>query len=121
MNEKKNCKLCGREIKKEKGMNQKAYEYALKQETHISCLRIHDGIMRKHRISSNDFLDAVMDGLFLLFPEIEETKSMKNYNSRVQEAKEEIEEVFPYLKEEEGAKKKEEEEGVAKEVNFEEV
>ena len=105
MDEKRTCHLCGNEITKGKGMNQKAYLYALQQGAHISCLRIHEGIMRKHRISSNDYLNAVVDGLFLLFPEIEETRTVKDYNSRSRKAKEEIEEKFPYLKEKEEEKK----------------
>ena len=105
MNEKRICELCGNEITKGKGMNQKAYLYALQRGAHISCLRIHEGIMRKYRISSNDYLNAVVDGLFQLFPDMEETKGIKDYNSRMRKAKEEIEENFPYLKE----KKKEEE------------
>lgn len=99
MGEKKICTLCGNEITKGKGMNQKAYLYALQRGAHISCLRIHEGIMRKNRISSDDYLNAVVEGLFLLFPELEETKSMKEYKSRERKAIEEIEEKFPYLKE----------------------
>ena len=104
MDEKRICELCGNEITKEKGMNHKAYLYALQQGAHISCLRIHEGIMREHRISSNDYLKAIIDGLFQLSPELEETKSLKEYKSRQRKATEEIEEKFPYLKE----KKKEE-------------
>jgi len=118
MGEKRICHLCGNEITKGKGMNQKAYVYALQRGAHISCLGIHEGIMRKYRISSNDYLNAVVDGLFLLFPELEETKSMKDYNSRSRKAKEEIEEKFPYLKEMEEKKEKEDakkEEGVKEE------
>lgn len=99
MDEKRICPLCGNEITKGKGMNQKAYLYALQRGAHISCLRIHEGIMRKYHISSNDYLNAVVDGLFQLFPDMEETKSIKDYNSRAKKAKEEIEEKFPYLKE----------------------
>jgi len=75
--------------------------------------------MRKYRISSNDYLNAVVDGIFLLFPDMEETKSLKEYRSRERKAKEEIEKQFPYLKE---IKKKEEEKkdvGVAKEEETE--
>ena len=119
MNEKRICHLCGNEITKGKGMNQKAYLYVLQRGAHISCLRIHEGIMRKYRISSNEYLNAVVDGLFLLFPELEETKSVKDYNSRARKAKEEIEEKFPYLKEnekkEEDKKEEEEEKDVEKE------
>ena len=117
MNEKRICELCGNEITKGKGMNQKAYLYALQQGAHISCLRIHEGIMREHRISSNDYLKAVIDGLFQLSPELEETKSLKEYKSRERKATEEIEEKFPYLKELKEKKKEEEKKdvGVVKE------
>ena len=120
MDEKRICSLCGNEIVKGKGMNQKAYLYALQRGGHISCLRIHEGIMRKYRISGNEYLNAVVDGLFQLFPEIEETKSLKGYKSRERKAKEEIEKQFPYLKkikkkEEETKKKEVKEEAVGKE------
>ena len=115
MDEKRICTLCGNEIVRGKGMNQKAYQYALQRGAHISCLRTHEGIMRKYRISSNDYLNAVLSGLFLLFPDLEETKSMREYKSRERKAKEEIEENFPYLK-----KKKEEKKEAVKEEDVEE-
>ena len=106
MSEKRICGLCGKELTRTKGQNKKAHEYELQRGAHVVCLRAHEGVMRKYRISSNDYLNAVVDGLFLLFPELEETKSLKEYKSRERKAKEEIEENFPYLKE---IKKKEEE------------
>ena len=106
--EKKICGLCGNEITKGKGMNQKAYLYALQQGAHISCLRIHKGILSKHRISPNDYLNAVIEGMFLLFPELDETKNMREYRSRMRKAEEEIEKAFPHLKKKEGEKKVEE-------------
>lgn len=106
MGEKRMCGLCGKELTRTKGQNQKAHEYELQRGAHVVCLRIHEGIMRKYRISSNDYLNAVVDGLFQLSPELEETKSLMEYKSRERKAKEEIEENFPYLKE---IKKKEEE------------
>ena len=122
MNEKRICSLCGNEITKEKGMNHKAYLYALQQGAHISCLRIHEGIMREHRISSNDYLKAIIDGLFQLSPELEETKSLKEYKSRQRKATEEIEEKFPYLKELKEKKKEEaKKEAVGKGEKKEEV
>ena len=115
MDEKRICHLCGNEITKGKGMNQKAYLYALQQGAHISCLRVHEGIMRKYRISSNDYLNAVVDGLFQLFPEIKETRTVKDYNSRAKKAKEEIEEKFPYLKDKEKKEEVKEEDVVEEE------
>ena len=106
MSEKRICHLCGKEITKGKGMNQKAY--------------LQEGIMRKYRISSNEYLNAVLDGLFLLFPDLEETKSLKEYKSRERKAKEEIEEKFPYLKELKEKKKEEEKKEAAKEEDVEE-
>lgn len=89
-------------------MNQKAYLYALQRGAHINCIQTHEAIMRKYRISSNEYMNAVVDGLFQLFPELEETKSLKDYNSRLRKAKEEIEEKFPHLEKlREEAKKKE--------------
>lgn len=110
MNEKRICNLCGKELIRTKGQNQKAHEYELQRGAHVNCLRTHEGILRKYHISSNDYLNAVVEGVFLLFPELAETKSMKEYNTRMRKAKEEIEKAFPYIKKmEEKAKKKEEE------------
>jgi len=111
MDEEKICYWCGEGIKKRKGQSIKAHTYELQHGAHIDCLRIHEGILRKYRISSNDYLKAIVDGLFQLFPEIKETKSVKEYNSRARKAKEEMEKAFPYIKElekKEKAKKKEE-------------
>ena len=105
MDEKRICELCGNELKRTKGQNKKAHEYEVQRGAHVFCLRTHEGIMRKYRISSNDYLNAVVDGLFLLFPEMNETKSLKEYKSRERKAKEEIEEKFPYLKKKEEEKK----------------
>ena len=99
MDKKRICALCGNELKRTKGQNKKAHEYEVQHGAHVFCLRTHEAIMRTYRISGNDYLKAVVDGLFLLFPELEETKSVKDYNSRAKKAKEEIEEKFPYLKE----------------------
>ena len=120
MNEKRICGLCGEELTRKKGQNKKAHEYELQRGAHVVCLRTHEGIMRKYRISSNDYLNAVLSGLFLLFPELEETKSMMEYKTRERKAKEEIEENFPYLKELKEKKKEEEKKEAVKEKDVEE-
>lgn len=102
------CGLCGKELKKKKGENQKAYVYELQRGAHVVCLRAHENIMRKYHISQNDYLTAVIDGLFLLFPEMEETRTMKDYKSRMRKAEEEIGKAFPHLKKKEREKKVEE-------------
>lgn len=109
MNEEKKrvCELCGKELKRKKGENQKAHVYELQRGAHVVCLRAHENIMRKHRISPNDYLNAVIDGMFLLFPELAETRTMVDYKSRMRKAEEEIGNAFPYLK-----KKREEEKKV---------
>ena len=122
MDEKRICNLCGEELIRKKGQNQKAHEYELQRGAHVVCLRAHEGIMRKHRISGNDYLNAIVDGLFQLFPEMEETKSVKEYKTRERKAKEEIEEKFPYLKELKEKKKEEaKEEAVGKGEKKQEV
>ena len=118
MNEekKKVCGLCGKELKKKKGENQKAHVYELQRGAHVVCLRAHENILRKHRISQNDYLNAVIEGMFLLFPELEETRTMKDYQSRMRKAEEEIGIVFPNLKKKEEEKKVDEkDQGVEKE------
>lgn len=102
------CHLCGKELKRKKGENQKAHVYELQRGAHVVCLRAHENILRKHRISPNDYLNAVIEGMFLLFPEIDETKSMRDYQSRMRKAEEEIGKAFPHLKKKEGEKKVEE-------------
>ena len=99
MNEKRICTLCGKEIVRGKGMNKKAHLYELQHSAHISCLRIQERILRKYKISSNDYLNALVEALFQLLPELEETKALKDYNSRARKAKEEIEKAFPHIKE----------------------
>ena len=106
--EKKVCGLCGKELKKKKGENQKAYVYELQQGAHVVCLRAHENILRKYHISQNDYLNAVIEGMFLLFPELAETRTMKDYQSRMRKAEEEIRVAFPNLKKKEEEKKDEE-------------
>ena len=107
--EKKACALCGKSIEHTKGKPKKAYEYELQAGAHIQCQRTHKAILEKHRISPNDYLNAVIDGMFLLFPELAETRTMVDYKSRMRKAEEEIEAAFPNLK-----KKKEEKQGEEK-------
>ena len=96
--EKKVCELCGKELIRKKGQNQKAHVYELQTGVHISCQRTHEGILKKHRLSQNEYTNAVFDGLFELFPELSESKSMKDFESRKKKAEEEIEAAFPNLK-----------------------
>jgi hypothetical protein len=110
------CKLCGKELKRKKGENQKAHVYELQRGAHVVCLIAHENILRKYHISQNDYLNAVIEGMFLLFPELGETKTMRDYQSRMRKAEEEIEAAFPHLKKKEGEKKVEEKkQGVEKE------
>lgn len=106
--EKKLCSLCGKEIVRTKGANKKAFAYELQRGAHISCIKKHENILRKHSISPNEYLSAVIEGMFLLFPELDETKSVQNYKSRMRKVEEEIEKVFPFLKEKREEKKVEE-------------
>jgi len=97
--DKRICLLCGEELRKTKGMSQDAYRYELEKRAHIKCLREQKAIMQKHHISGDGYLHAVVDGLFELFPELSDTKALKQYNSRINKLKEEMDEKFPYLKE----------------------
>ena len=106
--EKKVCGLCGGNIEHTKGQPKKAYEYELQQGAHVVCLREHQTILNKHHISPNDYLNAVIEGMFLLFPELDETKSVRGYRSRMRKAEEEIVTAFPHLKKNEEEKKVEE-------------
>lgn len=94
------CYLCGVGIRKEKGMSQKAYEAELQLGRHINCAKKQQTILSKHQISTGHYMEALIVGLYQLFPEINDTKSIKEYSKRLKEAKEELESVFPYLKEE---------------------
>ena len=107
--EKKVCGLCGGNIEHTKGQPKKAYEYELQQGAHVVCLREHQTILNKHHISPNDYLNAVIEGIFLLSPELDETKSVRGYRSRVRKAEEEIVNIFPHLKEKKEGEKKAEE------------
>ena len=102
------CRLCGCELKRKKGENQKAHAYELQHGAHVVCLREQETILRKHRISPNDYLSAVIEGMFLLFPELDETKNMREYRSRMRKAEEEMGKAFPHLKKKGEEKKVEE-------------
>lgn len=114
--DKRICLLCGGEVKKIKGMSQDAYRYELEKGAHIKCLREQKAIMQKYHISGDDYLRAVVNGLFELLPELSDTKALKQYNSQIKKMKEEMDEKFPYLNEVK-AKKREDakEEAVEKE------
>ena len=96
--EKKVCGLCGKKLQRKKGESQKAHVYELQRGAHVVCLRVHENIMRKYHISQNDYLNAVIEGMFLLFPELAETKSMLDYKTRMRKAEDEIGIAFPNLK-----------------------
>ncbi|GAH24948.1 unnamed protein product [marine sediment metagenome] len=106
--EKKPCALCGKSIERTKGQPKKAVEYEIQSGAHIQCQRMHKAILEKHHISPNDYLNAVIGGMFLVFPELEETRSMKDYKSRMRKAEEEIEIAFPHLEKQKEEKKVEE-------------
>lgn len=97
--EKKVCGLCGKEIeKKKKGQQKVAYEEELRSGAHRVCRGIYAGILKKHRISNANFLQAFIQGITELFPEINETKEIKAYKKRLRDAQEEIAELFPNVK-----------------------
>jgi len=99
------CKICGVAIKKVKGAHQ-IPQREVDNEVHDGCMRkkTHE-IMQSHRISGSDYLQALIDGLFELFPELNETTSMTDYRSRERKAKLELEETFPFLKAQEQEQK----------------
>jgi hypothetical protein len=97
--ETKICFLCGEKIKKEKGMSQRKYEKELQLGRHINCAKIQQTILSKHRISTGHYMEALIAGLYQLLPELNDTKGMKEYSKRLNEAKEEMESAFPHLKE----------------------
>lgn len=120
--DKRICLLCGGELRKTKGMSQDAYKYELEKGAHIKCLREQQAISQKHHISKENYLFAVVNGLFELFPEVGDTKALKQYNSRIKKMNEEIDEKFPYLKElKEKKKEVAKEEAVGKEEKKPEV
>lgn len=96
--DKRICLLCGEELRKTKGMSQDAYMYELEKGAHSKCLREQKAILQKYHISGDDYLHAVVNGLFELFPELSDTKALRNYEALMKKMKEEMEEKFPYLK-----------------------
>ena len=102
--EKKFCGLCGEKIVHTKGQPKNAYKHELQSGAHVSCQRVYQGILEKHHISQNEYIGAVINGLFELFPEMDETKAMKEYNDHRKKAEEEIETIFPHLKKKEEKK-----------------
>ena len=99
--EKKICEICGMQISHTKGQPKNAYKYEMQNGVHIACQRTHNEILEKYHLSQDAYASAVFEGLFELFPELEESKSMKGFNSRKKKAEAEIESNFPYLKKEE--------------------
>ena len=99
--EEKICFLCGRKIEKKKGMSRVVYESSLARGAHIDCIKTRDSILKKHHATGIDFLASVADGMFQLFPELAETKSMKEFKKRVDQANSELEKAFPYVKKKE--------------------
>lgn len=96
--EKKICGLCGTEIVHKKGQQQGAYEAELRSEAHRICAATYAGILKKHRISNHNFMRAFISGITELFPEINETKAMKEYKNRMRDVQDEVDEEFPNLK-----------------------
>ncbi len=95
--EEKRCKLCGEKIERKKGESQKSIEEAIKRGTHNKCQRAYDQIIEKHRISSLDYLNSVVAAVNELL-KLERTEAMQAFNERVEAARREVEEQFPYLK-----------------------
>ena len=121
MNEKRTCRICGKELEKEKGKPQKVYEQELREGVHQKCVAVYRIITQQHKISDKDYLYALADALLRRFPTLNREPSLVAYEKRLEDTKEAIYKAFPYVKEmeeraEEEAKKKEEvkEEGVVK-------
>lgn len=104
--EKKVCELCGENLTHKKGQPKNAYKYEIRNGVHIACQRIHEGILEKYQLSQNAYTNAVFEGLFGLFPELRETKAVKDFESRKKKAEKEIEKAFPNLKKMEKKKTK---------------
>ena len=104
--EKKVCGLCEKPIVHTKGQPKNAFKYELQNGVHVQCQRTYEGILEKHQLSQNAYMNAVFEGLFELFPELSETKSMKDFESRKKKAEKEIEKAFPNLKKMEKKKTK---------------
>ena len=96
--EKKVCGLCGENLTHTKGQPKNAYKYEIQNGVHAQCQRTHEGILKKYRLSQSEYMSAVFEGLFALFPEMSETKAVNDFESRKKKAEEEIEIAFPNLK-----------------------
>lgn len=112
MGEKRICRLCGGEIVKQKGQQQKIYEQELREGAHQNCVLRYRIIVQQHKISDRDYLNALGDALLSRFPSLKREPSFVEYEERQEETKEAIYKAFPYIKEmdeKEEAKKREEE------------
>lgn len=98
MKEEKICALCRQRIKKLKGQSEKFHQLELMNNVHKNCLDIRTSILMKYRIDGMNYIAAIVVGLFELFPELKDTESLKDYKNREEEAKLELEKIFPNLK-----------------------
>ena len=64
---------------------------------HVTCTREYEAITQQYQVSDHEYLAAIADGLLLLFPELKETKSMKQYYEQVEKLEITLKEKFPLL------------------------
>jgi len=112
MNKERICRLCGRNLEKEKGKPQKVHEQELREGVHQKCVVVYRIIMQQHKISDREYLNALSDALLRRFPSLKREPSFVEYEKRLEDTKEAIYKAFPHVKEmsekaEEEAKKKE--------------
>lgn len=99
------CELCGEKIEKAKGTRKNELSYQQQARLHNSCINKHLQIIKKHEVSPNNEMTALLRGLLELHPEVEQTKPVFDYRNKQDMAKEEVLTAFPRLREKEKEKK----------------
>ena len=95
------CGLCGNPILRPKGLRKGAVTREGAERVHAACKDTLTSIRREYPMV-NDIgnLMAFKAGLIELFPELEQTKPVKEYRAKVAECNAKIYETFPFLERE---------------------
>ena len=95
------CILCGEEIVHPKGARKDVPTREQIERIHREpCKRVHDEVVQKWRVGEGYKLSVLMNALVKIHEkEIKEDEGVKEYFDREKQAKGELEEIFPYMKE----------------------
>lgn len=94
------CGLCGEPIPEPpKGFPKNRLTQEQQEGVHKGCKMKYRIIQQKFNLGPFSIFEAYREGLTELFPEITETKAVKDYNAKIANQENELAEAFPYLKE----------------------